>query len=388
MESIKDKVAIIGMGCTKFGENWDKGANDMIVEAAYEAFEDAGIGPKDIQAAWVGTNTSGKAGFCLSYPLKLKGIPVTRVENYCCTGMDTLRNAAFGVASGMYDIVLALGFEKLKDLGTGGLVGQAGAEIAYRPSIQAPSGTPGSYFGMAAITYFQKYGASREHLAKIAVKNHHNGALAPKAHFQKEITLDQALNAPIITWPLGLFDCCGVTDGAAAAIITTKELAKKFRPDPVYIKGLGLSADTMHHMYKPGHDYLHWDATVMAAAEAYRHAGITNPFKELDLVGIHDCFTITELISYEDLGLCPRGEAKNYIDSGAFEIGGELPVNTDGGLKAFGHPVGATGLRMAYELYKQFQGKAEKRQLKDPQIGLVQNLGGHPSVATVAILGL
>ncbi len=387
MGSIKDRVAIVGMGCTKFGENWDKGFNDMIVEAADEAYEDAGIEPNDIQAAWVGTNTSGKAGFCLSYPLKLQGIPVTRVENYCCTGTDTLRNAAFAVACGMYDIVLALGFEKLKDVGYGGLVGQQGAEVAYRPAIQAAMGTPGSFFGLATIKYFEKYGATREHLAKIAVKNHHNGALTPKAHFQREITIEQALNAPMIAWPLGLFDCCGVTDGAAAAILTTRELAKKFNPDPVYIKGLGLSSDPIMHMYRPGHDYVHWPATVNAAEQAYRQAGISNPFKELDIVGIHDCFTITELISYEDLGLCPRGEGKDYVDSRVFELGGELPVNTDGGLKAFGHPVGATGLRMTYELYKQFQGKAEKRQLKDPSLGLVHNLGGHPSVATAAIIG-
>lgn len=387
MESIRDKVAVVGMGCCKFGENWDKGAQDLIVEAAYEAYEDAGIEPKDIQAAWVGTNTSGRAGFCLANALKLKDLPITRVENYCCTGMDAFRNAVFGVASGMYDTVLALGFDKLKDLGTGGLVGQTGLELVFRPAVMAPAGTPGSYFGMAANVYFKKYGATREHLAKIAVKNHHNGTLAPKAHFQREITMEQALNAPMIAWPLGLFDCCGVTDGAAAAIITRRELAKDFRQDYVLVKGLGLSVDSVAHMWRNGHDYVHWPASVNAAKEAYRHAGITDPFKQIDLAGIHDCFTITELLAYEDLGFCKPGEAKDHVDSGTFTLQGELPVNTDGGLKAFGHPVGATGLRMIYEIYKQVQGKAGARQVKDAHIGLAHNLGGHPSVSSVAILG-
>ncbi|MDD5095032.1 MAG: acetyl-CoA acetyltransferase [Dehalococcoidia bacterium] len=387
MESIRDKTAIVGMGCCKFGENWDQGAVDMIVDAAYEAYQDAGIEATDVQAAWVGTNTSGKAGQCLAAALKFQGIPITRVENYCCTGMDAFRNAVFSVACGMYDTVLVVGYEKLKDLGTGGLVGQAGAEIAFRPAVMAPVGTPGSYFGMASIKYFQKYGATREHLAKIAVKNHHNGSLTPKAHFQKEITLEQALNAPMIAWPLGLFDCCGVTDGAAAAVITSKALAKKYRQDPVYVKGLGLSVDPIPHMWKPGHDYLHWPSSVLAGKEAYKHAGITNPFKELSVAELHDCFTITELLTYEDLGFCKPGEGKDYVDSGAFQKSGELPVNTDGGLKAFGHPVGATGLRMMYEIYKQIQGKAGPRQVKDAHMGLAHNLGGHPSVASVTILG-
>ena len=381
-EGIKDKVAIIGMGCTKFGENWEQSADDMIINAAYEAYEDAGLGPKDIQAAWVGTTSSGVAGTCLADPLKLRGIPITRVENFCATGMDALRNAVFGVASGEFDIALALGFEKLKDSGLRGL------PMSARHPVISLGGTAPGYFALPAARHFAKYGTTKEHLAKISVKNHKNGALNPKAHFQKEITLEQAMKAPIIAWPLGLFDCCPTTDGSACAIICRKDMAKKFREDYVLIKAMTLSVDSVMPGFRPGHDFLHWPATVDAGRMAYKRLGITNPQKEIGMAEVHDCFTITELLIYEDLGFCPKGAAKDYIDSGFFEREGELPVNPDGGLKSFGHPVGASGLRMIYEIYKQFQGKAGKRQLKKKfELGLAHNLGGPPQVCSVAILG-
>lgn len=382
MGSIKDKVAIIGMGCTKFGEHWDKGSDDMIIEAAYEAFEDAGVGLNDIQAAWVGTTGSGSAGQCLATPLKLPNIPITRVENFCATGMDALRNACFGVASGMYDIALALGFEKLKDTGAGGL----GVGRGNHPVFEVRRSAPGS-FAFIASRYFHQYGADKTTLAKISVKNHRNGALHPKAHFQKEITIDQVLKAPIIAWPLGLFDCCPTTDGAAAAIICRADMAKKFRTDPIYVKGLGLSVDRMLPMFRPGFDYLGFEANRVAAAQAYQQAGITNPLKELSIAEVHDCFTITELIIYEDLGFCKKGEGKEHVEAGTFTLEGELPVNADGGLKSFGHPIGASGLRMCYEVYKQLQEKAGPRQVKNPQLGLAHNLGGPPTVACITILG-
>ncbi len=384
MESIKDKVAIIGMGCTKFGENWDKSSNDMLVESAYEAFEDAGVEPKDIQAAWVGTLASGGTGQSLSAPLKLQYIPVTRVENACATGSEAIRNACYSVAAGVYDIVLAAGFEKLKDNGFSGL-----PEVIWGDTsgVESLTTAPGM-FAMLGSKYFDHYGLDpdegRELLAKIAVKNHHNGSLNPKAHFQKEITIDQALKAPIIAWPLGLFDCCGVSDGAAAAIICRADMAKKFRDDPIFVKALAIVCGPQEGGMRSDYDYLHFEENVRAAKMAYDEAGISDPFKEISMAEVHDCFTITEMVVYEDMGWCPRGEAKDYIESGAFTLEGELPVNPDGGLKCFGHPIGASGLRMMYEMYKQLQGKAGDRQIRNPELGMTHNLGGDPRGCTVS----
>lgn len=381
-ESIKDKVSVVGMGCTKFGENWEWSVEDMVVEAAYEAYEDAGIGPEDIEAAWVGTAFSGAGGSILSDVLKLHDIPITRVENFCATGMEAFRNACYAVAAGVYDTVLAVGVEKLKDSGLQGL-----PESMVRPVFGVGRTAPGS-FALIASRYFEKYGIGKETLAKIAVKNHKNGALNPKAHFQREITVEQALKAPIIAWPLGLFDCCPTTDGAAAAIITRRDMARKFREDYIPVKALALSVSSMWPQFRPGFDYLSFSANVTAAQSAYQQAGIKDPRKELDIAEVHDCFTITELIIYEDLGFCPKGEGKRFVDEGVFALDGELAVNADGGLKSFGHPIGASGLRMIYEVYKQLQGKAGKRQIKDAKLGLAHNLGGTPQVCCITILGL
>ncbi|MCH8284301.1 MAG: acetyl-CoA acetyltransferase, partial [Chloroflexi bacterium] len=345
-----------------------------------------GIAPDDIEAAWVGTLRSGEAGAIVADALKIKNIPITRVENWCATGHEALRNAVFGVASGMYDIAMAIGYEKLKDTGFGGL----GVGRGSNPVLQARATAP-SYFSFIANRYFHTYGIDddegKELLARIAVKNHHNGTMSPKAHFQKEITVEQVLKAPIIAWPLGLFDCCPTTDGAAAAIICRADLAKNFRADPVYIKGIGLSVDSMLPMTRPGFDYLGFEANREAARQAYEQAGIRDPRKELDLAVVHDCFTITELIIYEDLGFTERGHAPEEIRAGTFTLEGELPVNTDGGLKSFGHPVGASGLRTTYEIYHQLQGRAGPRQVKDAKLGLCHTLGGPPQVACVTVLG-
>jgi acetyl-CoA C-acetyltransferase len=392
MESIKDKVAIIGMGCTKFGENWEMSATDMVVEAAYEAFEDAGIEPKDVDAAWLGTYMSGLSGQVLAKPLKLSYIPITRVENMCATGSDAIRNAAYAIAAGVCDVALALGVEKLKDNGYSGLPdtelvqGLNFSENTYRSRTFTAPG----HFAMMATAYFKKYGLSpdegKKALAMIEVKNHHNGSLHPKAHFQNEITLETVLKAPIIAWPLGLFDCCGVSDGAAAAILTRKDLAKKFRPDPVYIKALQIAVGPQEGYISTEYDWSHVEETFRAGEEAYKEAGIKEPKKEISIAEVHDCFSITEMVIYEDLQFSPRGQAKYDIEGGRFTLDGELPVNTDGGLKCFGHPIGASGLRMMYEVYKQLQGKAGPRQIKNPSLGLTHNLGGTPGSATISVL--
>ncbi len=381
-DAIKDKVAIVGMGCTKFGENWDQSIDDLVVEAAYKAFEDAGIGPEQVQAAWLGT-VYGLSAWTLANPLQLGNIPITRVENQCTTGTDALRNAIFAVACGMYEVVLVLGVEKLKDTGLSGL-----PQSEMFPNfhmIGSRFSAPGG-FALPAARYFAKYGATREHLAKIAVKNHHNGTFSPKAHFQREITMEQVLKAPMVSWPLGLFDCCPTTDGATAAVITRSDLANNFRDDYILVRAISLSVDAGFTPLRPAFDYLNWPATESAAQDAYRQAGITDPFREIHLAEVHDCFTLTELLNYEDLGFCPRGEAKDYVDNNTFALDGELPVNPSGGLKSFGHPVGATGLRMIYECYLQLRNKAGKRQVKGAEVALTHNVGGPPQISSVCIV--
>jgi acetyl-CoA C-acetyltransferase len=384
-ESIKDKVCIVGMGCTKFGELWDKSETDMIVEAAYDAFEDAGIEPKDVQAAWVGT-MGGMTGMALTAPLKLQYKPVTHVENACATASDAFRNTCYAVASGVYDIAMALGFEKLKDSGFSGLgMGGGSPTSNIIPTTSAPG-----MFAMLATTYFARYGLSPEDgktmLAHIPVRSHHNGTLNPKAHFQREITIEQVLRAPIVAWPLGIFDCCGVSDGAAAAIVVRAEDAKKFRSDPVYVKSLQMCVGPAEGQMSTKYDYTHVEETYRGGLAAYAEAGVKDPRKEISMAEVHDCFSITEATIMEDLQFSPRGKVKDDLEAGTFTLEGDLPVQPDGGLKCFGHPIGASGLRMLYEMYLQLQGRAGPRQIKNPKLGLTHNMGGQPAGCTVSVL--
>jgi acetyl-CoA C-acetyltransferase len=393
MESIRDKVAIVGMGCAKFGERWDMGVEDLLVEAAYEAFEDAGIQPKDIQAAWLGTVFSGVTAITLS-PLGLQYIPMTRVENMCATGTEAVRAASYAIAAGACDIALAIGVEKLKDSGQTGVKGPAivGDNPDGSSGIGSGFSAPASFAYLGA-RYFHQHGlepdSGKRLLAEIAVKNHYNGSLNPKAHFQNRLTVEQVMRAPIVAWPLGLYDCCGVSDGAAAAVVVRADMAKNFRADPIYIKALAVSVGARQGCMRQDYDYVHIEENVLASRMAYKQAGIKDPRKELSLAEVHDCFTCHELILYEDLGFSPRGRAKDDIEAGTFKLIGELPVNTDGGLKCFGHPLGATGLRMMYEVYKQLQGKAGVRQVKNPRFGLTHNLGGNAGmgIGSCVVLG-
>ena len=388
--AIRDKVAIVGMGCTKFGENWDKSAEDMMIEAAYEAYGDAGVGPGDIEAAWVGTIASGATGEFLAGPLKFRNMPISRVENACATGKDALRNAVHAVACGLYDLVLVMGVEKLKDTGLSGL-----PELVFSHPVYGQGATAPGRWALGATRYFAAHGLSPEHgkrlLAQIAVKNHYNGSMNPRAHFQREITLEQALGAPLVAWPLGLFDCCPTTDGAACAIIAPTKLARRFREDFVLIRGFGLAIGPGWGKEDIDYKFDYLPETEAAAQQAYQSVGIKDPRRELSLAEIHDCFTIAELMEYEALGFSPRGGAKADIEAGTFTLKGQLPVNSDGGLKAFGHPIGASGIRMCYEIYKQLQGKAQlpQRQLKEPRMGLAMAQGGHPGflMPIVTILG-
>jgi acetyl-CoA C-acetyltransferase len=395
-EGIKDKVAIIGMGCTRFAEHFDKSPEELIVEAAMEAIGDAGIEKKDINAAWSGTcyeeTNIGKSAITLTVALKLPFIPSTRVENWCATGSEALRGACYAVAAGAYDICLAVGIEKLKDTGYGGLPQNEVQWGTVRRLVDANQTAPGM-FAMLATRYFSRYGIAPDEgkrmLAMVSAKSHSNGALNPKAHLRREVTVEQIINAPIIAWPLGLFDCCGVSDGAAAAIVTRADKAKDFRPDPVYVKAMQISASSGQEMLYDD-DWTHVETTLRASQAAYQEAGITKPREEISMAEVHDCFSITEAVTMEDLQFSERGKVREDIEAGFFQLTGGLPVQPDGGLKSFGHPVGASGLRMVYEMYKQLQGKADKRQLKDPKFGLTHNLGGVPSVnvASVIIVGL
>lgn len=391
-QGIKDKVAIIGMGCTRFGERWDCSSEDLMVEAFVESIEDAGIEKKDIQAAWFGSCADdinvGKSATPLSLALKLPFIPVTRVENFCATGTEALRGAVYAVASGAYDICLALGSEKLKDTGYGGLPDFVNI-MGVKNRLIAPNITAPGAFAMMATRYFSKYGLKpeegKEILAMISAKSHQNGSKNSKAHLRKEVSVEQILKAPIVAWPLGLFDCCGVSDGAAAAIVCRGDMAATFRPNPIYIKSIQVALSFGEELIYGNWDGAHVKSTVMCASRAYEEAGIKNPRKEISMMDVHDCFSITELVTYEDLGISERGKAGNDVRDGVFNLDGRIPCQPDGGLKCFGHPIGASGLRMMYEMYKQLQGKAGERQVKNPQIGLTHNMGGFPSLSMVSL---
>jgi acetyl-CoA C-acetyltransferase len=391
-KGIKNEVAIIGMGCTRFGELWDKSAADLVVDAFQEAVADANIDSKDVEAVWFSNCFEeinfGKSSIPLSRILKLPFVPVTRVENFCASGTDGFRNACYAVASGACDIALAIGAEKLKDTGYGGLP-DFGTVMGSENRILFPNVTAPGGFAMMATAYFAKYGLSADEgkrlLAMISAKSHKNGTLNPKAHLRREVTVEQILKAPIVAWPLGLFDCCGVSDGAACAIICNADKAKKFRKDPVYVKALQISATSGEEMAHQAWDITHVKTTEHSAIAAYREAGITKPREEISLMEVHDCFSITEFVTYEDLQISPRGKAREDVESGFFNLDGKIPCQPDGGLKCFGHPIGASGLRMIYEVYKQLQGKADKRQIKDPKIGLTHNLGGFPSMSVVSV---
>jgi acetyl-CoA C-acetyltransferase len=381
------------MGCTHFGERWDLGVEDLLVEAAYEAFEDAGIGARDIQAAWIGTVFSGLSAITLS-PLGLQYIPMTRVENMCATGTEALRAASYAIISGACDIALAIGVEKLKDAGKTGVKGpaivgdNADGTAGIGPGYSAPAS-----FAYMATRYFNDYNLNPDEgkklLAEIAVKNHYNGSLNPKAHFHNKLTVEQVVKAPIVAWPLGLFDCCGVSDGSAAAVVVRADLAKNFRADPIYIKDLSICVGARQGAMRQDYDFVHIEENVLASRKAYENAGIKDARKEISCAEVHDCFTIHEMIVYEDLGFSRRGRAQDDINAGTFTLKGDLPVNTDGGLKCFGHPLGASGLRMLYEVYKQLQQKAGPRQVKNPRLGLTHNLGGNAGtgIASISIVG-
>lgn len=395
---IKDKVAILGMGCAKFGERWDKDAGDLMIEAFDEALLDAGIDSSQIDAAWLGVAYDvvniGSSGIPMSFALRLPNIGVTKVENYCASGTESLRGAVYAVASGAADIALAMGVEKLKDAGYGGLPVRT---IGTTFDMVGVEGSGPGNFAQLASAYRAAHGVGADDLkraiAHISVKSHANGAKNPKAHLRNPVDMDTVLNAPMIAEPLGLFDCCGVSDGAACAIVTTPEIARSLgKHDLVTIKALQLATSNGWEMQQAGGwngSYFH--TTRIAAAKAYAEAGVTDPREQINLTEVHDCFSITELVTMEDLYLSKEGQAWREVRDGLFDADGKIPCQIDGGLKCFGHPIGASGLRMIYENYLQLLNRAGDRQLKtSPSLALSHNLGGQPceNVSAVAIVGL
>ncbi len=395
-KGIRDKVAILGMGCSKFGERWDMEAQDLMVEAYAEALSDAGIETKQLDAAWLGTAIEeqhvGKSAVPLAVGLRLPFIPVTRVENFCASGTEAFRGAVYAVASGAADIALALGVEKLKDTGYGGLPQRGRGTLNNQtwPNLSAPGS-----FAQLAAAYRAKYGSTPEDLkramAHISVKSHDNGARNPKAHLRNRIDIDTVLKAPMIAEPLGLYDCCGVSDGAACAIVTTPEIAHAMgKRDLITVKALQLSVSNGLEAQHNSWDGSYFATTRIAARRAYEEAGIQRPREEVSLIEVHDCFSITELVTMEDLHISAEGTAIRDVLDGFFDADGGIPCQIDGGLKCFGHPIGASGLRMIYEMYLQLQGRAGERQRKQsPRIGLTHNLGGfpHQNVCSISIIG-
>ncbi len=388
---IKDRVAIVGMGCTKFGERWDSSTSDLLVESATEAFTSANIGKEDVDAYWLGTMNSGFSGLTLSAALKIDYKPVTRVENFCASGSEAFRNACYAVASGAYDVVMAVGVEKLKDSGYSGLTRANPPSDGTASTLSAPA-----RFSMLAPAYSAKYGIARaefkQAMTHVAWKNHYNGARNNRAQFQAEVSESRIASAPKVAGDLGVFDCSGVSDGSAAAIIVRAEDAHKYTDNPLYVKALAFSAGPGSGPIDPEYDYTTFEEVVRTAADAYHQAGIAVPAAELMMAEVHDCFTPTELVLMEDLGFSARGETCQDTLADRFVLGGDLPVNPDGGLKSFGHPIGASGLRMLFECWLQLRGEAPAdRQVrtKGKKYGLTHNLGGGPGecVSFVSVVG-
>ncbi|MCK4902275.1 MAG: thiolase domain-containing protein [Thermoplasmatales archaeon] len=382
-------VAVIGVGITKFGELWDKSFRQLIAEAGSRAIIDSGISGTEIDALYVGSMSAGRfvgqehvgalvadaSGFSLMH------IPSIRVESACASGGLAFRQGYFSVASGMNDIVVIGGIEKMTDV-----VGTEASNILATGLDQEWEAFFGATFpgiyAMIATKHMNDFGTTREQLAQVAVKNHANGALNPYAQFKREIKLESVLNAPMVAYPLGMLDCSPVSDGAATLILCAAEKAKKYTDKPVKIIGSGQASDTL-----PLHgrnDICTFESTTYAARMAYKRANI-EPSK-IDVAEVHDCFTIAEILAIEDLGFVKKGDGGKAIDNKITTLDGKIPVNPSGGLKAKGHPVGATGVAQIGEIVLQLRGEADKRQVKDAKIGLTHNVGAGGASCVVNIL--
>ena len=382
------KVAVIGVGNSRFGDRSDVTLQELAFEAVKEALEDAGITQKDIELSVVGSVATRNYELMPAVPVNeyvgLSGRGPIRVEAACATGSAAIYTAYISVASGFVDVAIAIGVEKMREVDTATSLAVGGRGGNYLWEFHFFGTTFPAYYALHASAHMAKYGTTEEQMAKVAVKAHKYGAMNPKAHFQRTITVEEALNSRVIAWPLKLFDCCPISDGSAAVILASEDKAKEFGSETqVLIQAMGYSSDTANMCRRTG--YVGLEATVRASEMAYKLAKIKP--EDVDVATVHDCFTIAEIMAYEDLGFCGKGEGGKLVEEGQTEIGGKIPVNVDGGLKAKGHPLGATGCSMIYELTKQLREEAGKRQvpLKN-YIALAHNVGGTGHYCWVTIL--
>jgi acetyl-CoA C-acetyltransferase len=379
------RVAIVGIGHGKFGVRSDASLRELTFEAVKACLDDAGLSLKEVDSM-----VTGIAGDEFSIALQPSAQvhdyigfhpkPNFRVEGACATGSMALRTGWMNVASGLADLVLVVGVEKMTEVPTSvatDIMGRGGDAI-----WEYPFGTtfPG-YYAMIANAHMAEYGTTEEQMALVSVKNHYYGNLNPFAHMQKEVTLEKALSSFTVAHPLKLFDCSLITDGAAAVLLASEEKAKSISSKPVWIAGLGLATDTMRITERKSLTSIM--ASPEAARIAYKMAGVGPA--DIDVATVHDCFTIAEIVAYEDLGFCERGEGGKLIEAKETYVGGKIPVNVDGGLKSKGHPLGATGVSMAIEITKQLRGEAGQRQVKNAEIGLTHNVGGTGQVVAIHI---
>ncbi|MEM7819506.1 MAG: thiolase domain-containing protein [Candidatus Aenigmatarchaeota archaeon] len=379
-------VAIVGVGQTKFGEFWEKSLKDLIIEAGNSAINDAKIDKKQIQALYIGNMSAGRfigqehIGALAADYLNLNPISATRCEGACASGSLAFREAYFSIASGKYDVVLAIGAEKMTDIRTS--EGVATLATAGDQEYEASIGlTFAGLYALMARRHMYEFGTTQEQLALVSVNNHKNAIGNKYAQFQNEITVDDVLKSSLIAEPLHLLDCSPISDGAAAILLVSEEMAKKFEK-PIWVLGSGQASDTLAlHDRKSITEML---ATKKASKEAFDQAGLTP--KNIDLIEVHDCFSINEIICIEDLGFCKKGEGGKFVEEGKIRIDGEIPTNTTGGLKAIGHPVGATGIRQIIDIVRQLRGESHN-QIKGAKFGLNLNIGGSGSTAVVNIFG-
>jgi acetyl-CoA C-acetyltransferase len=365
-------VAVIGAGMIDFGELFDQSVDDTLERAYLNCLDDVdhGIDPAEIDAAWFGTidiADNASSGLGLSHPTGLFETPVTRVENACATGSTAFRSAVEAVRAGSADVALVAGAEKMRDSAAGLIEGAALEQVWRGRGVTMPA-----FFGLRATRHMAEFGTTREQIAAVSAKNHENGSKYPHAHYRFTCDVDDVLESPEVTYPLNLYDCCPVTDGAAATLVASADVVEAYTDDPVWVAGGGLSVDS----FERGKDasLVGFPATEQAAAQAYAEAGITAA--DIDVAEVHDCFSITELVTYEDLGFCEKGEGGAFVESGAPALDGETPVNPSGGLLAKGHPIGATGVAQVNEIYEQLRGEAGDVQAEnDPTYGLQHNIG-------------
>jgi len=386
------RVAVVGVGNSKFGKRQDVNAAELAFEAVKPALEDAGVTGRDVEFVAFGSAGAGQwyeevipavvvAEYC-----GLTGAGLTRCEAACSSGSAAVFAAYSTIASGSVDLALAIGLEKMSETDTLTMIDLIGRYGYYLWEFHKFGVTFPAYYAMHATAHMARFGTTEEDLARVAVKNHRYGAMNPVAHFQREITLEDALGSKVVAWPLKLYDCCPISDGSAAVVLASEEKVKKLKVDtPIWIEGVGYSSDTANMSRRSS--YVGLQASVQASQMAYKAAGVSP--RDVEVATVHDCFTIAEIMACEDVGFCGKGEGPKLIREGQTEIGGRIPVNVDGGLKAKGHPLGATGVSMVYELTRQLREEAEERKRQVPlrkYVALAHNVGGTGHYCYVTIL--